>query len=243
MDVIKSMKNKKCSICGKAYEHKQFIFSSSGIWIPNCKCEEELEEKRKNREKAKQARKDLCRRYKKAGFTAKSRGKRLNHLTCEHLNESKIYVECFQPRMAKGFHFVGPNGNGKTTLSICIGKELILKGYCVQFMTFSDCVRLLQSTYGNKNSLEFKEQMQELAKNDLLILDDFGREAYKDRTLTDVFDFLNFLYNKKANVILTSNPEMIEKIKQIPDFRAMLDRLYEMSHYREFKRKSYRREI
>jgi len=140
-----------------------------------------------------------------------------------------------------GFHYVGTVGSGKTTLAICIGKELLLKGYSVKFMTFAQCIRLLQSTYSSKNPLTFDEQLAELVKTDFLILDDFGREVYKDKALENAFDLFNSIYNNKNNVLLTSNPEMIEKVKKIPDFSAMLDRLHKMAKYREFTGKSFRR--
>ena len=85
------------------------------------------------------------------------------------------------------------------------------------------------------------EQVKDFGKYDLLIFDDFGREAYKDRTLTDVADFVNYLYSNKNNVIITSNPEMVEKIKQIPDFDAMFDRFFQMTKRVDFKKSSYRR--
>ena len=85
------------------------------------------------------------------------------------------------------------------------------------------------------------EQVKEFAKYDLLIFDDFGREAYKDRTLTDVADFVNYLYTNLNNVIITSNPEMVEKIKQIPDFQAMFDRFFQMTKRKDFRKASYRR--
>ena len=79
-------------------------------------------------------------------------------------------------------------------------------------------------------------------KIDLLILDDFGRDGYKEQKLADAFEFLNALYNNRNNVILTSNPEMIEKIKTIPDFGAMLDRFHKMAKLLKFTNPSFRRE-
>lgn len=232
-----------CPECGKPYIRKQISeYNKRGIMLPSCDCQE----KRRKIEEEKRLQMEkyfiLKVRFNNANFPYDTRSKLLKNLDCEHIEVAKEYLKHFQPKKRQGLYFVGGVGNGKTTLAVCIGKELIIKGYNVKFMVFSQAIRLLQSTYGNKNPLEFMEQVKEFGKYDLLIFDDFGREAYKDRTLTDVADFINYIYSEQINVIITSNPEMVEKIKKIPDFNAMLDRFFQMTVCKEFKRLSYRRE-
>ena len=242
-DAFYTPKDKKCPICGKPYinkiiGNKDFSFE---INTPDCNCLEIQEEKKRIFIERVEHRKLLKHRLKNAEFPFDTLGKRLKTRTCEHIETAKEYIKNFKPRSRQGLYFVGRVGNAKTTLAVCIGKELIRKGYKVKFMVFSQAIRLLQSTYGVKNPLDFMEQVKELAKYDLLIFDDFGREAYKDRTLTDVADFVNCIYTEKCNVIITSNPEMVEKIKQIPDFEAMFDRFFQMTQRKDFKNTSYRR--
>ena len=228
-----------CEICGKPYILKQY--SRFRVYVPDCKCRENQEKREAEIKERAKKRAELKRRYKDAGFPYDTRGKRLKTRTCEHTDTAWEYIKKFQPKKRQGLYFVGKVGNGKTTLAVCIGKELILRGYKVKFVGFSQAIRILQSTYGTKNPLEFMEQVREFAKYDLLIFDDFGREAYKDRTLTDVADFVNHIYSEQTNVIITSNPEMVEKIKQIPDFEAMFDRFFQMTKRKNFTRPSYRR--
>ena len=229
-----------CSECGKPYKENKFNGFLS-VWIPDCTCGDERVAREEERKKKIRIYKLLKQRLKDASFPYDTRGKRLKTRTCENIEAAREYIENFKPRTRQGLYFVGKVGNAKTTLAVCIGKELILKGYKVKFMVFSQAIRVLQSTYGTKNPLDFMEQVKEFAKYDLLIFDDFGREAYKDRTLTDVADFVNYLYTNLNNVIITSNPEMVEKIKQIPDFEAMFDRFFQMTKQKNFKRASYRR--
>ena len=233
---------KFCDICGKPYKLHILGKGSRGIYIPDCDCVEKAEKEKAEKINQLRQYKKLKTRYKNADFPVIMRGQRLVKLNCEHKQEGYEYVVRFRPKKAMGFHFVGSVGNGKTTLAVCIGKELIKRGYTVRFMTFSQCMRILQSTYGNKNPLSFDEQLKKFSDIDLLILDDFGRDGYKEQKLADAFEFLNHLYNNRCNVILTSNPEMIEKVKSIPDFGAMLDRFHKMAKYRLFKNSSYRRE-
>lgn len=251
-NAIPASEQKICEHCGKPYILKKFSATSKGIYFPACDCNDRIlaqEEERKNR-KINYAK--LKKRYIDAGIPPIFRGNRLNDvyikgqlvrkgLNCEHREEAIQYATYFRPKKRNGFHFVGTVGNGKTTLAIAIGKELIKKGYTVRFMTFAQCMRILQSTYSTKNPKTFDEQIADFLKIDLLILDDFGRDGYKEQKLADAFEFLNSLYNYNSNVILTSNPEMIEKIKSIPDFGAMLDRFHKMAKYKLFKNPSYRR--
>lgn len=235
----------KCQICGKPYLEKQVNFKhfSRIIYVADCNCEEKTAQKKEQFLKNIENRQILRKRLIDATFPFDTLGKRLKTRTCENIDIAEEYVANFRPRQRYGLYFVGSVGNAKTTLAVCIGKELIKKGYKVKFIVFSQAIRKLQSTYGTKNPLEFMEQVEEFGKYDLLIFDDFGREAYKDRTLTDVADFVNYLYTNKNNVIITSNPEMVEKVKEIPDFDAMFDRFFQMTRRVNFKNKSYRRDM
>lgn len=245
MQNIKSLinENKKCGICGKPYIEIPCGFGmfQKLIQVADCDCEEKELQRKEQILKDIEHKKVLRKRLKDATFPFDTLGKRLKTRTCENVEIAREYVANFRPRQKQGLYFVGSVGNAKTTLAVCIGKELIKQGYKVKFIVFSQAIRKLQSTYGTKNPLEFMEQVEKFSKYDLLIFDDFGREAYKDRTLTDVADFINYLYTNKNNIIITSNPEMVEKVKEIPDFDAMFDRFYQMTQRINFNNSSYRR--
>ena len=230
-----------CKYCGKA--HKLLTVGAYSAYVPDCEClsKKQMEETEQKERISKF--KNLSKRYKIANFPYDTRGKRFKKLKSEHVIQARKFINGFKPRQRQGLMLIGNVGNGKTTFAVCIGKELLLRGYKVKFLGFSNAIRLIQSSYGKENPLSFTEQVDELAKYDLLIFDDFGRETYKDRTLTDVADLINHLYTQKTNVIITSNPEMIAKIKKIPDFNAMLDRFAEMTETIFFTKASYRRKI
>jgi DNA replication protein DnaC len=243
LDAIYPNEQKVCKYCGKPYteRHLKTKFFTKTFYVANCDCAEKEEMRKQQIEETIAHKRELRKRLKDANFPYDTSGKRLKSRTCENVKIAREYIANFQPRQRQGLYFVGSVGNAKTTLAVCIGKELILRGYKVKFIVFSQAIRKLQSTYGTKNPLDFMEQVEEFGKYDLLIFDDFGREAYKDRTLTDVADFVNYLYTNKNNVIITSNPEMVEKVKEIPDFNAMFDRFFQMTRRVNFKNSSYRR--
>lgn len=230
---------KKCPVCGQ--DTKPYTIGNRTFYARVCDCVEKQQKEEEKRQAQILEFSKLKAKIKSADFPFDTLSKRLKTRTCENVEIARAYIDNFKPRTRQGLYFVGGVGNAKTTLAVCIGKELILKGYKVKFMVFSQAIRKLQSTYGAKNPLDFMEQVKEFSKYDLLIFDDFGREAYKDRTLTDVADFVNYLYSNKNNIIITSNPEMVEKIKQIPDFQAMFDRFFQMTKRVNFNNSSYRR--
>lgn len=233
---ILNKQDETCPICGaksKLVENDIFAFYEF-----TCDCENK---KRKSENKS---RKNLNRikslkvALKDAEFGYIFHNVRFRKLNCENLATAKDYITNFESRKQKGLFIHGGVGNGKTSLAVSIGKELILKGFKVKFLSASRALRLLQGTYGSNKT--FMGEVKRLARYDLLILDDMFRETYKDRTLTDMFDFIDYLYANCSNVIFTANTEQIEKVKAIPDLRAILDRLRSMTKFVNFKGKSYR---
>lgn len=226
-----------CPICGQKSKLIENEIFASYEFICDCENKKHLETKKNKKSVAKLS--FLRNKLKDAKFGYIFRNTRLKKLTCENIEVAKNYVETFEKRKQKGLFVYGSVGNGKSSLAVSIGKELILKGYRVKYLSMSRALRLLQNTYGNNNK-DFMDEAERLASYDLLILDDIFRETYKDRTLTDMFDFIDCLYINCSNVIFTANSEQINKIKEIPDLRAVLDRLKSMAKFVVFKGKSMR---
>lgn len=81
-----------------------------------------------------------------------------------------------------------------------------------------------------------------LLQFDFVVLDDIGREKYTETRLEIAFRIIDKLLNHKIPVAFTANPEMIEKLKGIPDYNAILDRLNEMCEIKlTFKGESFRK--
>ena len=84
--------------------------------------------------------------------------------------------------------------------------------------------------------------MDWLLKFDFVVLDDIGREKYTETRLELVFKIVDKLISHKIPVSITANPEMISKLKKIPEFNAIFDRLNAACQLKfEFSGQSYRR--
>ena len=91
------------------------------------------------------------------------------------------------------------------------------------------------------NSGDITELLQWLAAFDFVVLDDIGRETYTDKRKENVFRIIDTLMNYKVVTAFTANPEMIVKLKTIPELNAALDRLKDMCPIKfEFRGESYR---
>ena len=71
---------------------------------------------------------------------------------------------------------VGPCGTGKSHLAQAIGHEAVRQDHNVRFTTAAD---LLGSLYAARATGSFKRKFRQLAKIDLLIIDDFGLRPMK----------------------------------------------------------------
>jgi len=179
--------------------------------------------------------------YKKSGFSRKLRGFRLNRLDCEHIEIGKEYVKNFKPYKSKGLFCLGSTGNGKTTFATCIGKELLSKGKSIIIKTFGDYLNAMQKAEFNNEGKDKEWLLSQWAEKDLVIIDDFGREKYTDNRLVNTVMFFDALVNNCTSFIITANPESIARIRELPEFAAIFDRIAGDCQKLVFKGNSFRR--
>ena len=254
--ISNTLQDTKCQYCGAEKKPHDIIIKGEvlkTIYLYNCDCfEKQMEDDRKIKEEQNKKRDEFRNRifkrqqmktkYKNSGFTRKLRGKRLKNLSCEFINEANIFINNFKPKKSKGLFLIGTAGNGKTTLANCIGKELFAKGHKIRTFNFAEYMNKLQQTYSSSNAISFDGLLNEWTSEcDLLIIDDFGREKYTEKRLENAFLFFDKIYNECTSYIITANPENITKLKDIPEFFALFDRLAETSTKLIFKKSSFRR--
>lgn len=236
---------KKCEICGKEYAKKTFeIFGIKKIMqFAQCTCMDDLRKKEEEEKEKEEKRSILERKFQNSLITPFFREK-----TFKNVNFSKEKAICqkyaneFEPHKSKGMSLIGSVGTGKTTLLACICNELIIKGYNCLFTQLSDLLDKFIIARRSRNELAESNLMYWLLQFDFVVLDDIGREKYTETRLEIAFKIIDKLLNHKIPVAFTANPEMIEKLKGIPDYNAILDRLNEMCEIKlTFKGESYRK--
>lgn len=102
--------------------------------------------------------------------------------------------------------FIGPPGVGKTHLAIGIGQKAIQAGYKVLFRTALDLVEDLELA---EMKGELKKRISQLAKFDVLIIDELGYLPMTAQARFNLFQLVNVLYEYRS-IILTTNKDFTD---------------------------------
>lgn len=219
---------KKCFYCGKPY--KWFIRDLKGIGkqlkvqVPDCQCQRNKEKQLAKARYMQQKAEKLAKLFDNSMMTPYFKEKKFNCLaqTIE-LQKCREYAKNFND-FSGGISMIGATGTGKTTLLACICNELMEKDYSVLFTTLSALLdKFTSHAYENAGNIE--TLLNWLIAFDFVVLDDIGRETYTEKRKEIAFRIIDTLLNHKIAVGYTANPEMIVKLKKIPEWNATLDRL------------------
>jgi DNA replication protein DnaC len=135
--------------------------------------------------------------------------------------------------------FIGPPGVGKTHLAIGIGQKAIDAGYKVLFTTALSLVEMLELA---ELRGELKKKITQLAKFDVLIIDELGFLPMNKQAHYNLFQLINHLYELRS-VILTTNKEFTAWSDFFHDDNVavpIVDRIIHHSHIFMLAGESYR---
>jgi DNA replication protein DnaC len=135
---------------------------------------------------------------------------------------------------------VGPCGTGKTFLACALAHKACLSGYTSLYCRIG---RLLSELQLNKGDGQYSKRMTELAKTDVLILDDFGLSPLVDEQRRDLLEILDDRHDKRSTIVTSQVPVKLwhESIGNETLADAILDRLVHNSYRLEIKGESMRK--
>jgi DNA replication protein DnaC len=135
----------------------------------------------------------------------------------------RAYAEHFADHHARGTSLIlrGGCGTGKTHLSVAIARCVMTAGFSALHVTgYALMDRIKASGFGERRTV-----IEQLARIDLLIVDEVGKTYGSKGELVDLFHIVDARYCKRRPTILISN-ESTDTIKQIIG-EAAYDRLRE----------------
>ena len=135
--------------------------------------------------------------------------------------------------------FIGPPGVGKTHLAIGIGQKAIQAGYKVLYRTALDLIEDLELA---EMKGELKKRLNQLAKHDLLIIDELGYLPMTRQARYNLFQLINSLYEYRS-IILTTNKDFTSWGEFFHDDNVavpIIDRVIHHSHIFMLGGESYR---
>jgi DNA replication protein DnaC len=134
----------------------------------------------------------------------------------------------------------GPTGCGKTYLGCVLATQACRHGLSVRYFRTSRLLEVLSIAHGDGR---FTKLIAQLAKTDLLILDDWGLEKMTLSQRNDLLEIMEDRHGLKSTLI-TSQLPIIQWHKAIGDATladAILDRLLHNSHKLQLKGESMRK--
>lgn len=124
----------------------------------------------------------------------------------EKIKESvKEFIDDFENVKESGILFSGKPGLGKTFISNCIAREILLKGYTVLYQTAPTLLDTIIKYKFSKNQEDSDRIYSDIYSADLLIIDDAGTENMNNQRHEELFELINYrLLNNKKTIISTN---------------------------------------
>lgn len=143
-------------------------------------------------------------------------------------------------RSAHNVLITGATGLGKTWLACALGQAACRQGFVVLYTRFSRLLEELRIAHGDGS---FSRRLQQLARTDLLILDDWGLAPIGQPERTDLLEMLDDRTTGKATLITSQLPvEHWHAYLNDPTLAdAILDRIVHGSHRLMLKGESLRK--
>lgn len=136
----------------------------------------------------------------------------------------------------------GPTGCGKTYLGCVLATQACRQGYSVRYFRSSRLLDLLAIAHGDGR---FAKIINQIAKTDLLVLDDWGLEKLSLGQRNDVLELMEDRHGSRSTLI-TSQVPIVQWHDAIGDATladAILDRLVHNAHRLTLKGESMRRTL
>lgn len=134
----------------------------------------------------------------------------------------------------------GPCGSGKTYLACALGYNACMQGYSVRYYRLS---RLLLELTQAKADGTYQKRLQQIAKIQLLIIDDWGLETLNGAQRNDLMEIMDDRHGDASTVIISQLPidQWYAAIGDNTLADAILDRLMHNAHRLLLKGESMRK--
>ena len=123
----------------------------------------------------------------------------------------------------------GPCGSGKTYLACALAHTVCTKGYSAKYYRIS---RLMLELAQGKADGTYSKALQQLARLDMLILDDWGLEPLNSAQRNDLMEIMDDRNGSSSTVIISQLPtdQWYQSIGDNTLADAILDRLMHNAH-------------
>jgi DNA replication protein DnaC len=134
----------------------------------------------------------------------------------------------------------GPTGAGKSYVATALAHKACREGYSARYLRLP---RLLQSLHIAKGDGSYPRMLHQLARIDILIIDDWGMAALDDNAQRDLLEILDDRFNRRSTIVTSQLPlaHWHDYLGQATLADAILDRLVHNAYKLELKGESMRK--
>lgn len=149
-------------------------------------------------------------------------------------------LQCQWLGKSQNILITGPCGSGKTYLACALGHTACLKGHTVRYYRLS---RLMLELTQAKADGSYTKALQQLAKLELLILDDWGLEPLKAAQRNDLMEIMDDRHGSASTILISQLPteDWHHFIGDNTLADAILDRVMHNAHRIKLKGESMRK--
>lgn len=188
--------------------------------------------------------KKIIRLLHQAGFRQKATIAEVSYAEIRNLDKNMFNRLGTLDFMAKKENIIltGASGVGKSYLAQALGHQACQMGYKV---IYTNTARLFAKIKLSKVDGTYIKELQKLSKASMLILDDFGLQAFDNHAREALMDIIDDRYNKASTIISSQIPvsAWYDIIGEGTIADAILDRIVNSSHRIDLKGPSLRKGI
>jgi len=167
---------------------------------------------------------------------------RLDYRTARGLRKDKVATLLSGQYLhyAHNIIITGATGCGKTYLACALGQQSCEQHHTVKYYRLG---QLLDELHIGHADGSYRQQLAQIAKKKLLILDDWGMEKLNARQANDLLDVMEERYQNASTIIASQIPvaDWYKLISNPTVADALLDRLLHNSHRIELEGESMRK--
>lgn len=181
---------------------------------------------------------------KQAGFRQKADIAGVDHAVPRNLDKNmfnRLATLEFMNRK-ENIIITGASGVGKSYLAQAIGHHACITG---ERVVYTNTARLFTRLKLSKTDGTYIKELERLQKINLLILDDFGLQAFDNLSREMLMDIIDDRYNKMSTIISSQIPVSVwyDIIGEGTIADAILDRIVNSSHRIDLKGESMRKGV
>ncbi len=188
--------------------------------------------------------KKISRLLSQAGFRQKASIAEVNYTELRNLDKNMFDRLSTMDFMAKKENIIltGASGVGKSYLAQALGHQACLMGHKVMY---TNTARYFTKLKLAKVDGTYITELKKLLKTDLLILDDFGLQAFDNHARETLMDIIDDRFNHKSTIVSSQIPvsTWYDIIGEGTIADAILDRIVNSSHRIDLKGESLRKGI